>query len=514
MDIAYDHIQEEALTPEEAARKTAENEKERQKNLNTEFQEAYKSFTSSPWGARLGGFFNDVKKQGTSFYDEARQEASAAGGEAFKGFTNLRETVVGHARSMSGGATQEEPATPRASVDQGKEGAERSASEALRESESVISRFRSEAGKRLKDLEKAEEAADAAIFKFGANIGNFLKEAVTIAPPTEEQKQSGKILFESKDQDGKRVIHSTRLEAQLHAIHANTESFKKDPESADYDKWKADFDVEKKTDAIAKDLDQHEGLRRTMEKLVPEQVEYPVFWRRYYFLRMVVETEEERRKEILKGLPPCFNRRAYMSNSLQALRKPPPTIQYPGTTTPTTTTNSPPPLNKNPVISVQPPPAPHPPRPSSPPKTANPPPPPPPPQRPPTQIPTSNPPNRAVPKTSTPNQTATRATIWSVAPRVERQAALKKLKAKAGMTRMKRIGNKNYTFLEQSIHLYCLVLVSVRRMHLVSFHSWACKENGVLYWSWNGDWNRRFVYLWPFTHYYLSSFLPSFLPSN
>lgn len=304
MDIAYDHIQEEALSPEEAARKTAEDEKRRQKDLNTEFQEAYKSFTASPWGARLGGFFNDVKKQSSTFYDEARQEASTARGEAFKGFTGLRDSLVGHARSMSGGASG--PETDASKKEEEAEGTERSSSEALQENESVISRFRSEAAKRLKDLEKAEEAADAAIFKFGANIGNFLKEAVTIAPPTEEQSRTGQVLFESKDQDGKRVIHSTRFEAQLHAVHSNFDSFTKDPASDDYAKWKTGFDVEKKTDAIAKDLEKYEELRRTMEKLVPEKVEYSLFWTRYYFLRMVVETEEERRREILKGMFSLF----------------------------------------------------------------------------------------------------------------------------------------------------------------------------------------------------------------
>jgi hypothetical protein len=39
-----------------------------------------------------------------------------------------------------------------------------------------------------------------------------------------------------------------------------------------------------------------------MEKLVPEQVEYAEFWVRYYFLRLVVETEEKKRKELLKGI--------------------------------------------------------------------------------------------------------------------------------------------------------------------------------------------------------------------
>jgi hypothetical protein len=47
-----------------------------------------------------------------------------------------------------------------------------------------------------------------------------------------------------------------------------------------------------------------------MEKLVPEQVDYATFWSRYYFLRLVIETEEQKRKELLKGLslstPPCF----------------------------------------------------------------------------------------------------------------------------------------------------------------------------------------------------------------
>ena len=297
MDIAYDHIQEEALSSEEAARKTAEDEKQRQSNLNTEFQEAYKSFAASPWGARLGGFFNDVKKQGSTFYDEARQEASTAGGEALKGFSSLRQTVASHARNMSGGTNDTDSKQPLA----GDEAKERSQSDALKESEGVISRFKSEASKRLKDLEKAEEAADAAIYKFGANIGNFLKDAVTIAPPTEEQEKTGKLLFESRDSEGRRVIHSTRFEAQLHAIHSNPESFLKDPASEEYDKWKTNFDVEKKTDSIAKDLEKYEELRRTMEKLVPEKIEYPSFWTRYYFLRMVVETEEERRREILKG---------------------------------------------------------------------------------------------------------------------------------------------------------------------------------------------------------------------
>lgn len=308
MDVAYDHIQEEVLSPDKIASKKSQDPNGTEGNLNTEFQEVYKSFSSSPWGARLGGFFSDVRKHGETYYEGARQEATAASGEALKGFTDLRSTLVSRARSMSTGPSP--PSTPTAgnqtfdkeTENEGK-GKERSESEALQESEGVVSRFRAEAAKRLKDLEKAEEAADAAIFKFGANIGNFLRDAVTIAPPTEETNNDGsrKVFFESKDQDGKRVIHSTRFDAQLHAIHSSFESFTSDPASAEYGKWKDGFDVEEKTGAIAQDLEKYEELRRTMEKLVPEKVEYKDFWTRYYFLRMVVESEEQRRRDLLKG---------------------------------------------------------------------------------------------------------------------------------------------------------------------------------------------------------------------
>lgn len=321
MDVAYDHIQEEALSPDEVAKKEAES-KVKQSDLNSEFQETYKAISASPWGAKLGGWFSDVKKQGETYYrdvpkyvKDAQQEASTASEDVLKGFTDLTATLVNRARSMSAGKQNDPKAEAFDNLSQpaATEGAkdkerERTESEALRESEGLIARFRSEASKRLKEVQKAEDAADEALLKFGTNVRNFLRDAVTIAPPSEEdEKNKGKdgasrVLFESKDQDGQRVIHTTRFDAQLHAIHSSFDSFAKDPESAEYDKWHKDFDVEKKTDAIATDLEKYEELRRAMEKLVPEKVEYKTFWSRYYFLRMVIESEEQRRREMLKGM--------------------------------------------------------------------------------------------------------------------------------------------------------------------------------------------------------------------
>jgi hypothetical protein len=152
----------------------------------------------------------------------------------------------------------------------------------------------------LKDLQKAEEAADEALIKFGGNVRNFLRDAVSIAPP-QESDQSGAVLFESKDAQGKRVIHTSRFDAQLHVIHTSIESFTKDPNSSDYAAWSKEFDADQKTPDINDDLQKFPDLRTTMEKLVPDQVPYVDFWKRYYFLRHGIETAEARRRDLLKA---------------------------------------------------------------------------------------------------------------------------------------------------------------------------------------------------------------------
>ena len=324
MDIAYDHIQEEIyLSHDEAKRDTnattSENTGDQRPglNLSEEFQETFRGFSESPWGARLGGLWGNVRRHGETYYQEARQEYNAASEEAIKGFTGLKDTIIGHTRNLSlvGGLTgndndkgketeaKDKDAEGEASnAGQGKSVAQDGNGDG--DGEGFIARFKAEAAKRLKDIQKAEDAADEALLKFGTNIRDFLRDAVSIAPPEASGSEGSpnKVLFESKGADGKRVIHTTRFEAQLHVIHTNLESFSKDPESEQWSKWKEEFKVDSKTDDISKDLEAYPELRKAMEALVPEKVEYPDFWSRYYFLRMVIETEEKKRKELLKGM--------------------------------------------------------------------------------------------------------------------------------------------------------------------------------------------------------------------
>jgi len=297
MDLAYDHIQEEAVSEQSNEPKE---QKIEQTTLNTDFQEAYKAISSSPWGAKLGGFFGSVVKQGENVYKEAQQELSAVGEEATKGLTDLRSSILSRTRALS--LAQKNAAEGQAASGESGEGQDKATSKEQSEAEGVLERLRSEAAKRLKEIQKAEDAADEALLKFGTNIRNFLMDAVTIAPPSEDPNTQGNtILFESKDAQGKRVFHTTRFDAQLHVIHSSLDSFLKDPMSQEYEPWTKEFNVESKTDDISKDLEKYDELRSAMEKLVPDRVAYVDFWKRYYFLRHSIETAEARRRDLLKG---------------------------------------------------------------------------------------------------------------------------------------------------------------------------------------------------------------------
>lgn len=311
MDFAYDQIQGETVavdrastaTPKPTQSTTTEgpaSTSESRQNLNTEFQETFRAFSNSPWGAKLGGIWGNVRKQGESYYAEARKEVEEASGDAIKGFSDLKASLVNHTKTLS--LAEPEDDKEGAAASSTEDSTAKSQGEADRKTDDLISRFKSEASKRLKEIEKAEDAADEALLRFGTNIRNFLREAVSVAPPTDDAaKQAGSVMFESKDASGKRVIHTTRFDAQLHVIHSSLDSYMRDPISGEWAKFKSDFNVKDKTDDISKDLEQYPELRRAMELLVPEKVEYPDFWCRYYFLRLVIETEERKRKELLQG---------------------------------------------------------------------------------------------------------------------------------------------------------------------------------------------------------------------
>ncbi|KAG9944903.1 BSD-domain-containing protein, partial [Aureobasidium melanogenum] len=324
MDFAYDQIQEESLPSDHSSQQNTTNA-DAPITLETELQQAFKAVSASPWGARLGGFFASAKKQGESLYSDAQKEYASRSEQAAKVAGELQKSIVESTRNISinhdaANTSFSDPtfALPE-NVDQGK-GKEKEMqreetqpaarpdslpADIVKEATSLVSLLRSKATAataniNLQKIQAAEDAADEALLKFGTNIKSFLRDAVTVTAPS-TSSDSAEVLFETNDAEGKRVIHSSRFDAQLHVIHTSAQSFTSDPDSAEYAEFAKEFDIAAKTDAIAADLEKYPELRRAMEKLVPEKVEYATFWTRYYFLRKVIQEEEVRRREVLKG---------------------------------------------------------------------------------------------------------------------------------------------------------------------------------------------------------------------
>lgn len=155
---------------------------------------------------------------------------------------------------------------------------------------------------RLDELENVD--FNKYLDQFGKEVKVLLKDAVTIDPgediDQDESTQLTKDVLFDVPEDIKRQIYTTRLDAQLHALHTSVEPFlAADAGDATYDKYASEFSADSQTATIADDLEHYPELRKLMEKLVPEKIAYDEFWRRYYFLREQINQEEARRKKLL-----------------------------------------------------------------------------------------------------------------------------------------------------------------------------------------------------------------------
>ncbi|KAI0506059.1 BSD-domain-containing protein [Xylaria bambusicola] len=311
MDLAYDHIVEQSMPKDEGTSSNNGQSSNRrpESTLNEDLQEAYRAFSSSSWGSWLGGTVEKVVKQGESVYREASQEVTSLGADASRSFASLRARalslttalppapIITQGTEQSGDKDKDSEKTPTTSRAPGSSSED---APATKDSETVMSRLRSEAANRLKDIQRAEDAADEALLKFGTNIRDFFRDAIVVRAAPAGAEGTGN-RFESKDDSGKRVIHSSRYDAQLHVLHTTEKSFTEDPATAEFETWTKTFDADAKTDSISADLAKYPELRANMEKLVPDRVPYADFWKRYYFLRHSIETADARRRDLLKA---------------------------------------------------------------------------------------------------------------------------------------------------------------------------------------------------------------------
>lgn len=291
--------------------------------LQSELQDTLRVLSATPWGTKLGGWWSSAKTQSASYYETARVEAARREQEAAKALEAARKVVVEQAQGVVSVVEDsldrvvneerraaEDEAKRKIAVDRAEK--ESSPADAVgpteQETDTLIARFKSTALTSLAEVHKAEDAADEALLRFGNTIRNFLRDTISITAPEQTSNStnasSSRVLFETTAPgSGKRVIHASRLDAQLHLIHTTPSSFMSDPTDSgeEWEKWRySTFKIEDRTEQIAQDLEQFPELRETMEALA-EEVPYADFWRRYYFLRHIVEERETRRKELLKG---------------------------------------------------------------------------------------------------------------------------------------------------------------------------------------------------------------------
>lgn len=290
--------------------------------------------SATSWGSTLGGFWSKAKKQGEAAIKVAVKEFE----ETKLEFTELKNEIdeilkgdevkkVNQAspeiNSVASEPKEKEVTEEATDLSRSTETLKaRPSSEgetAKPKAQGMLSLLANKAQQYIddldKDLEKLENKAGETLLQMGTGFQGYIKDAITITGPSKtgdtgansdafnSEFGSSEVLF-SVPEDIRKQIYSTRLDAQLHALHTTKEPFLvNDTASVDtgYAEFVKSFDVDAHTETIAKDLDKYPQLRTLMESLVPDSVAYNEFWTRYYFMRSEISDQEEKRKALLQS---------------------------------------------------------------------------------------------------------------------------------------------------------------------------------------------------------------------
>lgn len=106
------------------------------------------------------------------------------------------------------------------------------------------------------------------------------------------------------------IYSATRKDALIAKMQTNDNTYLQEPELSkkDYDQEKkildtfnSSFNSEEYTDEIAQLLNDYPNLRETMDRLVPVQVSYTLFWQRYFYHAWKIDQDEQKRQLIVQG---------------------------------------------------------------------------------------------------------------------------------------------------------------------------------------------------------------------
>lgn len=156
----------------------------------------------------------------------------------------------------------------------------------------------------LVDLDEAtDEMAEVAIQGVTAGASSLWKVASGYASQmfVEEDVQSTPLLVGANSEP----IILDRLQAQLHALSSDGETYTKDPDLADCsaEEWTAYLgavDLDKRQGEISDLMINNSSVRKQYSSLVPATVQHKLFWGRYFYKVHLIEKQEMKRQVLKK----------------------------------------------------------------------------------------------------------------------------------------------------------------------------------------------------------------------
>jgi len=96
-----------------------------------------------------------------------------------------------------------------------------------------------------------------------------------------------------------------RLQAQLHALASDQETFTSDPDLSDcsseeWTAWLAGLDLDKRQGEISELMINNNNIRKNYSSLVPGKVQHKLFWARYFYKVHLIEKQEAKRQVLKK----------------------------------------------------------------------------------------------------------------------------------------------------------------------------------------------------------------------
>jgi len=158
--------------------------------------------------------------------------------------------------------------------------------------------------KGLKEIDEAtDEMADVAISgvaKGATNIWNMASGYASQMFVEEDLEATAMMVGGS----GEPIILD-RLQAQLHALASDPDTFLKDPHPSDqsqeeWTQWLADMDLDRRQGEISELMINNVNIRKHYSKLVPGEVSHRLFWARYFYKVHLIEKQEVKRQVLKK----------------------------------------------------------------------------------------------------------------------------------------------------------------------------------------------------------------------